>query len=191
MSRKNLVSELSVADFITLTATMLIVIAIWLLWHGQIYLSIALAFAAMFLDYLDGTIARKYGASSYGKVLDSLFDIIGFVLFPSLVVNLLADWAWWSLAITTTYYLSATLRLARFTIQGFVENNKRYYVGLPVLFSKYALLVAFVWGAKLSAIILAVMIPMMISSKLVRKPHPLFAQFNLIYAAIFLLLYLR
>ncbi len=187
MKKTHLLRELSIADYLTLAATLLIVVATWLLWHNQIYLALSAAFVSMFFDYLDGTFARKYGGSAYGKVLDSLYDIIGFVLFPSLVVNMLTHWAWWSLAITAFYHLSATLRLARFTMHGYIGTDKRYYVGVPVLFSKYALLTAFVLGAKLSALILAIMIPMMISSRLVKKPSPIFAQLNIMYALAFLL----
>jgi archaetidylserine synthase len=189
--QKHLLTQLSAADIITLAATLLVTMAVWLLWNGHVYLVLGVAFLSMFLDYLDGTIARKYGGSPYGSVLDSLYDILGFVLLPALVINILTGWAWWSLVVTAAYHLSAALRLARFTNQGYIEKDKRYYVGLPVLYSKYALLVIGVWNAKLSVLLLAVMIPLMISTKLVRKPPALFAQLNLIYAAIFLLLHLR
>lgn len=191
MKKKHLLRELSIADYITLSSILLIVVAVWILWQNHIYLAVSVAFLSMFLDYLDGTIARKYGGSSYGKVLDSLYDVLGFVLFPGLVINMVTDWAWWSLAILALYHLSAVLRLARFTTEGYIETNKRYYNGMPVLFSKYALLTAFLWEAKLALLILLIMIPLMISSRLVKKPNPVFAQLNLLYAAAFLLLYLR
>lgn len=191
MKKRHLIFELSVADYITLCATLLIVSAIWLLWLGKLELAISIAFVSTFLDYLDGTVARKYGASPYGKVLDSLYDVLGFVLFPALVVNIQAKWEWWVVAITTLYCLSAVLRLSRFTVTGYVEKDTRYYTGLPVLFSKYALLLVLIAGAKISVIILAIMIPLMISSRLVKKPHPFWAQIELLYAAIFLFLYLH
>ncbi len=191
MKKTHIVKELSVADYITLLGSLLIFIALWLLWRQHTYLAIAIAFVSMFLDYLDGTIARKYGGSAYGKVLDSLYDMLGFVVFPLLVVITQTHWAWWCLIVATCYYLSAMLRLARFTHQGYVETDKRYYVGLPVLYSKYALLLAFIAGSKVSVILLAIMVPLMISSRLIKKPHPFFAQLNLVYAVIFLLLYVR
>lgn len=191
MSKKHLISGLSRADYITILATFFIVNAFWLLWHGQIKLAIALAFVSMFLDYLDGTIARKYGGSAYGHVLDSLYDVLGWVLFPALVINIQARWEWWAVIVTTVYCLAAVIRLSRFTVAGYVETNKKYYTGMPVLFSKYALLVSFILGAKLSVAILAIMIPLMVSSRLIKKPHPFFAQLELLYAAIFLWLYLN
>lgn len=191
MSKKHLLFELSKADYVTVLATFLIVNAFWLVWHGEIKLAIAVAFLSMFFDYLDGTIARKYGGSPYGQVLDSLYDVFGWVMFPALVVNIQAKWAWWAVIVTTIYCLSAVIRLSRFTVAGYVKTDKRYYVGVPVLFSKYALFVVLIAQAKISVVILAIMIPLMISSRLIKKPHPFLAQIELLYAAIFLWLYLN
>lgn len=191
MPQKHLLRELSVADYITTLSVVLIVCAFWLLWNDQLYLAIAITFVSMFLDYLDGRVARKYGGSDYGKVLDSLYDILGWVLFPALVVNIESNWAWWSITITTIYCSFAALRLSRFTVAGYVESNKRYYTGMPVSYSRYALLLVLLADAKLSALILALMIPLMVSSRLFRKSPAFLMQVNLLYAAIFLWLYLK
>jgi len=191
MAQKHLLQELSRADYVTATAVVCIVSALWLLWNGKTDLAIGVAFVSMFLDYVDGTVARKYGGSPYGKIYDSLYDILGWVLFPALVVNIEAGWAWWSVIITTVFCLAAMLRLGRFTAAGYIETDKKYYQGLPVLFSKYALLPCLLFNAKLSVLLLAVMIPLMVSSRLIRKPHPFLAQLELGYAALFIWLYLR
>ncbi len=188
--KKHLIKRLALADYVTGLSIILIVNAFWLAWNNQLYLAVCLAFISMFLDYLDGRLARRFGGSPYGKVLDTLYDMLGWVLFPSLLANIQADWTWWSLAITTTYCLFAALRLSRFTVEGYVETNKKYYTGLPVSYSRYALLVVFVMGAKFSALILAVMIPLMVSSKLFKKSPPILMQVNLLYAAVFLWLHL-
>lgn len=189
--KKHLLTQLSRADIVTLLAVGLIVSAFWLLFNGHTSLAIAIAFVSTFLDYLDGVVARHYGGSPYGKVLDSLYDMLGWVLFPATVINIQADWTWWSIFITTLFCLSATLRLSRFTVDGYEESaDNRYYIGLPVLFSKYALLVALLTNGSISLIILTIMIPLMISSKPIRKPHAFTAQIELFYAVIFLGLYL-
>lgn len=186
MNKKHLLAELSKADYITIAATSLVLNAIWLLWLGHTKLAMAIGFVSMYCDYLDGWFARKYGGSAYGKVLDSLYDILGWVLFPSLVINIQTGWAWWSVIITTLFCLSGLIRLSRFTVQGYVETDKRYYIGLPVSYSRYALLLVFLIGAKLSVLILALMIPLMVSSRLFRKSLPFLMQMNLLYAAVFL-----
>jgi CDP-diacylglycerol--serine O-phosphatidyltransferase len=189
MIKKHLLKELSKADYITLLAVLLIINSFWLLWNEEIYLAISLAFVSMYLDFLDGFVARKYGGSDYGKVLDTLYDVLGWVLFPALVINIEARWAWWSLLITTIFCLASVIRLSRFTVSGYVEKNKKYYTGLPVLFSKYALLTYLLFDAKISLLILIIMIPLMVSSKLIKKPHAFFAQLELLYAVVFLTLY--
>lgn len=191
MSKKHLIRELSRADYVTSLAILLIVNAFWLAWNNQIHLAIAITFVSMFLDYADGRLARKYGGSPYGKVLDSLYDVLGWVLFPALMINIQTDWAWWSLVVTSLYCLFATLRLGRFTVSGYVETDKRYYTGMPVSYSRYALLVVFIMGGTVSLLLLAIMIPLMVSSRLFRKSPAFLMQINLLYAAMFLWLYLR
>ena len=189
--QKHLIKKLALADYATSLAIVLIVNAFWLAWNDQLYLATCLAFASMFLDYLDGRLAKNFGGSPYGKILDSLYDMLGWVLFPSLLINIQADWAWWSLIITTAYCLFAALRLSRFTVEGYIGAGRRAYAGLPVSYSRYALLVAFVVGAKLSVLILAIMIPLMVSSRLFKKSPAILMQVNLLYAAVFLWLHLR
>lgn len=191
MNKKHLIKELSKADYVTSLAILLIVNAFWLAWNNQIYLAVSITFISMFLDYADGRLARKYGSSPYGKVLDSLYDILGWVLFPAIMVNIQTNWAWWSIIITSIYCLFAALRLSRFTVAGYVETSKRYYTGMPVSYSRYALLLVFIAGGKLSAFILGAMIPFMVSSRLFKKSPPFLMQINLLYATIFLWLHLR
>jgi phosphatidylserine synthase len=186
--KKHLLLELSVADYITSLAIVLVLSGFWLLWNGHTELAIGVVFVSMFLDYLDGRIARAYGGSPYGKVLDSLYDILGWVLFVALTINIQTGWAWWSLIITTAFGLAAALRLARFTVGGYVEKADRYYTGMPVSYSRYALLVVLLAGGSLSALMIAVMIPLMVSSRLFKKSPPLLMQINLVYAAIFIYL---
>lgn len=192
MNKKHLLTELSYADYITVLALSLILNGFWLLVTGKVRLAIAIAFVSMFLDYLDGAIARRYGGSPYGKVLDSLYDILGWVLFPALVINIQTSWAWWSVVITTLFCLASAIRLSRFTVEGYASTvDKRSFAGLPVSYSRYALLLVLIVGAKISVMILAIMIPSMISSRLFRKSPPFLMQINLLYAAIFLWLALR
>lgn len=189
---KHLLRQLSLADYVTALSIACIVNAFALLWHGQTNLAVSLAFVSMFLDYVDGLAARKYGGSPYGAVLDSLYDIVGWVLFPAMVINIQADWAWWSVLVTTVFCVASLLRLGRFTVAGYVKTDARYYRGLPVLFSKYALLIALWLHAPALAVLwLAAMVPLMVSSRLVRKPHPLLTQLELVYAVIFLWLHVR
>lgn len=191
MAGKHVLRELSRADYITLLAVLVILNAFWLLVTSKTELAIALAFGSMFLDYLDGIIAQKNGSSNYGGTLDALYDVLGWVLFPALAINIQTGWAWWAVVVTNIFCLAAVVRLGRFAQKGYVVKNNKYYMGLPVLFSKYALLLCLLFDAKISVLILAIMAPLMVSSRLFKKPQPIWAWLELLYAAIFLLLYLR
>lgn len=189
MIKHNLIAQLAKPDYVTLIAVFFIVNAFWLMWRGQVYLAIAVAFFSTFFDYLDGVIARKYGGSSYGKIYDSLYDVLGWVLFPALVVNIQLQWQWWVVIITTFFCVSAIMRLGRFAVEGYTKQDKLYYVGVPVLYSKYALLTVFFLNGFLAVAILSIMIPLMITSWLIPKQHSFFAQLEFVYALVFLYLY--
>lgn len=192
MRKKHLIEELSRADWVTVTSILLITCAFWLTWKQHIYLAMSVAFVSMFFDYLDGYLARRYGSSDYGKVLDSLYDILGWVLFPSLIVNIQTEWHWWSLVVTTVFVVAAALRLSRFTVKGYNESKPiRHYVGMPVSYSRYALVVAPLFSGLLSLLFVAIMIPLMISNRLFRKSPPILMKINLLYAVIYLWLFIR
>ncbi len=90
-------------------------------------------FVAMFLDGMDGRIARMTNTQSdFGAEYDSLSDMVSFGLAPALVVY---EWALvdlgkigWLCAFVFTS--TAALRLARFNAQASVAD-KRYFQGLP------------------------------------------------------------
>lgn len=184
MTAPTLIRRLSRADGITLTAVLLVVQAFWWLGQGEPELAAALACVSMFLDYVDGAVARRWGSSAYGRVLDSLYDVLGWVLFPAAVINLRLEWTWWSLVVTSLFCLAGLLRLSRFTVEGYSGESEPHYVGLPVLFSQYALLAAFIWPPS-AALMLAVMVPLMVSERRFRKPPPVLSYLLLVYGAVF------
>lgn len=90
-------------------------------------------FVAMFLDGLDGRVARLTNTqSAFGAEYDSLSDLVAFGLAPALVVytwslNALGKVGW---MVSFVYVACAALRLARYNAQ--VETaDKRYFTGLP------------------------------------------------------------
>jgi len=103
-------------------------------------------FIAMFMDGLDGRIARMTNTQSdFGKEYDSLADMVSFGLAPALVIY---QWALIPLgkvgfAAAFIYAAGAALRLARFNTQAGTAD-KRYFQGLASP-AAAALIVAFVW----------------------------------------------
>lgn len=103
-------------------------------------------FVAMFLDGLDGRIARLTNTQSdFGAEYDSLADMVSFGLAPALVVY---EWLLVEIGklgwLAAFVYTSATaLRLARFNTQA-SSADKRYFQGLPSP-AAAALLAGVVW----------------------------------------------
>ena len=103
-------------------------------------------FVAMFLDGMDGRIARMTNTQSdFGEQYDSLSDLVSFGLAPALVMY---QWSLYSLGkmgwvAAFVYAATTALRLARFNTQAATED-KRFFQGLPSPASA-ALLAGFIW----------------------------------------------
>ena len=103
-------------------------------------------FVAMFLDGIDGRIARMTNTQSdFGEQYDSLSDLVSFGLAPALVMY---QWSLYSLGklgwlAAFVYAATTALRLARFNTQAATED-KQFFQGLPSPASA-ALLAGFIW----------------------------------------------
>ena len=136
-------------SLITLTNLFLGFLSILVIQQGLLIFGCSLILIAAILDSLDGKLARKIGvASSFGKEIDSLADLISFCLAPSfLIFNLfyqLHDLAgnmidiktnpliFFYLAIISSFpVLMGAIRLARFNIGHSEESKSIYFIGLP------------------------------------------------------------
>lgn len=97
-------------------------------------------FVAMFLDGLDGRVARMTStASDFGKEFDSLADMVSFGLAPAIVtyqwgVERLAEfgavWGRLGWLAAFLYVAAAAFRLARFNTNT-AALDRRYFQGLP------------------------------------------------------------
>ena len=105
-------------------------------------------FLAMFLDSLDGRVARMTNTqSAFGEQYDSLADVISFGAAPALVMYSWAlkgmgKWGWLAAFV---YVAGAALRLARFNTNIHVVD-KRFFQGLPSP-AAAALIAGLVWIA--------------------------------------------
>lgn len=114
--------------------------------NGRFEPAVIAIFVAMFMDGIDGRVARLTNTQSdFGKEFDSLADMVSFGIAPALVMY---TWAMVPLgkvgfAAAFVYAAGAALRLARFNTQvGIVD--KRYFQGLASP-AAAALMVSFVW----------------------------------------------
>lgn len=107
---------------------------------GNFVMAAIAIYVAMFLDGLDGRVARMTSTESeFGKQYDSLADMVSFGLAPSLVFYLWGvkhleamGWLWGKLGWLVAFFfaVAAALRLARYNSRTGVAD-KRYFEGLP------------------------------------------------------------
>lgn len=120
-------------NLLTLGNLSLGVISILLAFSNNAGMATLLVFVAILLDGADGWVARKWHVQSeFGKVLDSLSDIITFGAAPAFILyeaafHELSPVLGWG--ITILFPVCGALRLARFSV---VNGIKHYFVGLPI-----------------------------------------------------------
>ena len=124
----------------------------------KIYLAGVLVLGALFLDVMDGRIARwRHAASPMGRELDSLADVISFGVAPACVayavgMNSVLD------ALALLYFAACGIsRLARYNITadalGGGSGKVRYFEGTPIPTSVILvlLLVILAWRGRIGA----------------------------------------
>lgn len=105
-------------------------------------------FIAMFLDGLDGRVARMtHTQTAFGAEYDSLSDMVSFAIAPALIVyshslHALGKFGW---LVAFIYTAATALRLARFNTQTH-DTDRRYFQGLPSP-SAAAIVSGMVWCA--------------------------------------------
>lgn len=102
-------------------------------WQGDVRAAAIAIGVAFVLDGLDGRLARLTGTQSeFGKVYDSIADVIAFGAAPAVLA---LSWGVWNLGrlgwLASFFYLTcAGLRLARFSVQS-GPVDRRFFAGLP------------------------------------------------------------
>ncbi len=103
------------------------------LFHDKVILAGWLIFIASILDGMDGKVARLvHGSSDFGVEIDSLADLLSFVIAPSLMVYFVycSDIYIYGSLIAFTYVIFGTIRLARFNVLAHRESPG-HFIGLP------------------------------------------------------------
>ncbi|SDW88809.1 CDP-diacylglycerol---serine O-phosphatidyltransferase [Marininema mesophilum] len=108
------------------------VVAMILAVEGEWKYGAIMVIIGMFLDGLDGRVARMLNTQSeFGKELDSLSDMISFGVAPALimytsVLHYLGVLGW---VIAAVFPICGALRLARFNVHPGIPG---YFIGLPI-----------------------------------------------------------
>lgn len=106
---------------------------------GQILYSFLCLLAAGICDIFDGPIARKCKRNKkekmFGVEIDSLSDIINFVIFPIVIFRCMGYNTWYHNLIYMMFALGGVIRLGYFNVEAssfHLSGPVKYYRGLPV-----------------------------------------------------------
>ncbi len=183
-----LIAQLKIADYCTLASISFITTAFYYLFGGDYKLAIGCMLLAILCDFFDGILARKYGSSRYGELLDAFFDVAGFLLFPISFYIVYFDVPLIGLAPCVAIMISGCLRLARFVKTGFSDTSASHYVGMPVFYIAFLPILA-IFGVNsllLGSSMLVVAFFMLSEYKFTKPKNPLFGIMLLAAALYFL-----
>jgi CDP-diacylglycerol---serine O-phosphatidyltransferase len=187
------IKKLKPADYISLSALFFAWLSIVAILQSMPNLAILLMLTAFVFDLFDGYVARKAGgASMLGRQLDSLVDVLTYLIFSALfyyeflsinnIMDIIVGYGIISLGI---------LRLLRFNQEGLInEGNKKYYKGLPVFIINLLIVICYFlanlttfWEPLFSFVVLLIASILMLGNFKVYKP-----KYNLMIAFLLLII---
>lgn len=124
-------------------------VAVTYAFKGELAITIWAIYFAMFLDVLDGRLARLLNVSSrFGIEMDSLADLVTFGVAPSILLYkaYFHTWGFFGIAISFMPTLFSALRLARFNVD-WNRTDSSHFMGVPTPASAMFLIgfIAFVY----------------------------------------------
>lgn len=113
-----------------------------LAFNNQIKMAMICLIIAAVSDLFDGAFARKFKRTETEKLigieLDSLSDVISFLICPVIIVLGIGARSWYSYMVCVLYVISGITRLAVFNVNA-AENRSgkkaTHYNGLPISYS--------------------------------------------------------
>jgi len=134
---------LSIPNIITYSNLLCGLTAIMASTQQKFGLAASLLFVAVLCDLADGKLARKLNVvSDFGKELDSLSDIVSFIIAPVVFALSLGYNNTSALIIYGIFVLAGTTRLAKFNTKGATNNP---FLGVPVPYSISIVLLHFLF----------------------------------------------
>ncbi|MGB0871441.1 MAG: CDP-diacylglycerol--serine O-phosphatidyltransferase [Flavobacteriales bacterium] len=122
----------NIPDYLSIGNALCGVLAIFMALEGQLWVSAFLIVGGAIFDLFDGRVARKLNmASEFGVQLDSLCDVVSFIVAPAVFAYSVLDHDWYVLLILALYIVTGVLRLARYNVTGTTDGGK-YFEGVPV-----------------------------------------------------------
>ncbi len=127
----------------TYVGMLLAVSSIFLLMSGLYKAAMMCFMGAGICDLFDGTIARLCKRSeeekNFGIQLDSLVDVVSFIVLPVVLIVKLAGLTWYAAVAAVLYSVFGIARLAYFNVCQEENEDKdspiKYYTGMPVTYA--------------------------------------------------------
>jgi len=146
---KYFIVSLSWVDWLTLGSLSLSCLGLLFAFRAMLTLAISLMLLAMFVDMLDGLLARRMKLESeFGKYLDSFCDVFTYLVLPLFILFQFGMRDILSICALFVFLVCGVLRLSRFNILSTVEESGiKYHLGLQVIWSHLLIVLAFpVWS---------------------------------------------
>ncbi len=122
----------NIPDYISIGNALSGVLAIFMALSGYYLVSACLILLGAIFDLFDGRVARKLNmASEFGVQLDSLCDVVSFVVAPAVFAFAVLEPVWYVNVLLAFYVVAGVLRLARYNVTGTTDGGK-YFEGVPV-----------------------------------------------------------
>jgi CDP-diacylglycerol--serine O-phosphatidyltransferase len=140
--------SLNWADWLTLSSLLLSSLGLLSALHATLTLAIGLMLLAMFVDMLDGLVARSMKLESeFGRYLDSFCDVFTYLVLPMFILYQFGMQDVLSISALFIFLVCGLLRLSRFNIIGVIEDSGvAYHLGLQVIWSHLVVVLAFpIW----------------------------------------------
>lgn len=127
----------------TYVGMLLAVASIFLLMSGLYKAAMMCFMGAGICDLFDGTIARMCKRTeeekNFGIQLDSLVDVVSFIVLPVVLIVKLAGLTWYAAVAAVLYSVFGIARLAYFNVCQEENEDKdspiKYYTGMPVTYA--------------------------------------------------------
>lgn len=127
----------------TYVGMLLAVASIFLLMSGFYKAAMMCFMGAGICDLFDGTIARMCKRTeeekNFGIQLDSLVDVVSFIVLPVVLIFKLAGLTWYAAVAAVLYSVFGIARLAYFNVCQEENEDKdspiKYYTGMPVTYA--------------------------------------------------------
>jgi CDP-diacylglycerol--serine O-phosphatidyltransferase len=194
--KKYFIISLNWADWLTLSSLLLSSLGLLSALHATLALAIGLMLLAMFVDMLDGPIARYMKLESeFGRYFDSFCDVFTYLILPMFILYQFGMQDTLSIFALFIFLVCGMLRLSHFNLTGVIEDRGvAYHLGLQVIWSHLLVVCAFplwMWLGKAVRypliLILLVMSLFMIRS--LRFPKPTHYTFQAIVILLVTLIY--